>query len=692
MKKYTVDRIRNVALYGHGGTGKTSIAEAMLFNTGVLDRMGKVEDGNTAIDFDPDEIKRGVSIYLSTAPCEWKDHKINCLDVPGFMDFFVEVKCSIRVVEGAVLAFTANVGMEVGHEKVWEEMENRNLPRIAFINKMDKENADFYKVIADLNEKLKKGFVPLHVPIGNAESFTGYVDLVEQCAYKTEGGKIQKIDIPADMKDKVAEMRDQLIEAAAEGDDELIEKFLGEEKLSDEEIKRGLKESVRSGKLTPVLCGSATKNIGVDSLMNVIVEYLPSPAEVGKCEGKHPSTGDPVEREAKESEPFSGIVFKTTTDPYVGKLTYVRVFSGKFHSDSVVYNPIREKEEKVGNLLVMRGKQQEIIQEVGPGDIVTVAKLTETTTGDTLCDKDKQILFPAIEFPKATMSMAIFPKSKGDEDKLSTSLAKLCDEDPTLKINRDAATKEYVISGMGELHLELIKDRLKRKFGVEVELKLPKVPYKETIKSTVKVEGKHKKQSGGRGQYGHCWIELSPLEKGKFFEFEDRIVGGAIPRNYIPSVEKGVRKTMEEGVVAGYPLVDFKAAVYDGSYHTVDSSDMAFQIAGSLALKKGVVEANPVLLEPIYDLEVVVPDQFMGDVIGDINSKRGKIMGMEPMPKGLQKIRAQVPLAEMQRYAIDLRSMTQGRGEFSAEFAFYDEVPAQIAEGIIAAARKDKEE
>lgn len=691
MKRYSADKIRNVGLYGHGGTGKTSICEAMLFNIGAIDRIGKVEDGNTAMDYDPDEIKRNMSIYMSTAPCEWKDSKINCLDVPGFLDFISEVKCSIRVIEGAVLVISGNVGVEVGLERVWEEVESLSLPRFVFVNKMDKENADFFRALTDLNEKLGKGFVALHIPIGAVENFNGYVDLIAQSAFKYEGGKSQKIEIPADLKDRVQELREKLIEAAAEGNDTLLEKYLGEEALSDEEIRQGLKLGVRSGKVTPVICGSATKNIGIDALMDAMLEMIPSPAESGAHEGVHPVTGEKVSRKPEEGEPLSALVFKTTTDPYVGKLTYMRVFSGVLKGDSVVYNVNREREEKIGNLFIMRGKQQINVTDVGPGDIATVAKLVETSTGHTLCDKDKPVRYPEIDIPRPIISMAIYPKSKGDEDKLGTGLSKLADEDPTLKISREIATRESIISGMGELHLELIRDRLKRKFGVEVELTIPKVPLKETIKSSVKVEGKYKKQSGGRGQYGHCWIELVPLEKGKYFEFEDKVVGGVIPRNYIPSVEKGIRKTMEEGVVAGHPITDIKVILYDGSYHTVDSSDMAFQIAASMALKKGMVDANPVLLEPVYELEVIVPEQYMGDVIGDVNSKRGRILGMDPMGKGLQKIRATVPLAEIQRYAIDLRSMTQGRGKFTMQFAFYDEVPAQIAEGIIQAAKKDKE-
>jgi elongation factor G len=691
VKKYSSDKIRNVSLFGHGGTGKTSIAEAMLFNTGVLDRMGKVEDGNTALDFDADEIKRGMSIYLSMAPCEWKGSKINCLDTPGFMDFISEVKCAVRVIEGAIMVASANSALEVGLERVWNDVEGNNLPRFIFVNKMDKENADFYKIVGELQEKLSKNIVPIYIPIGSFDTFTGYVDLIALAAFKLEGGKMKKVDMPEDLEEKVKEMREKLVEVAAEGDDQLIEKYLEEGQLTDEEMKRGLKSGVAAGKIMPVLCGSAVKNIGIEGLMDSILELVPSPADIGRVEGKDLKTGDTVERKAAESEPLSALVFKTTADPYVGKLTYLRIFSGVLQPDSLVMNSKRDKEEKIGNILVMRGKHQEGIESGGPGDIVTLAKLQDTTTGDTLCAKDKPVIFPDIEFPPPVMSMSIHPKSKGDEDKLSTGLSKISDEDPTLHVRRDAETKESIASGMGELHLEIVKDRMKRKFGVDVDLSIPKVPYKETIKSSAKVDSKYKKQSGGRGQYGHCALEIEPLERGKHFEFVDRIVGGVIPKNYIPSIEKGIRKTMEEGAIAGYPIIDLKVTVYDGSYHTVDSSDMAFQIAGSMGLKKGMVDASPILLEPVYDVEVLIPDQFMGDVIGDVNGKRGRILGMDPMPKGQQKIRAQVPLEEMQRYAIDLRSMTQGRGVFAMTFSHYEEVPAMIAEKIIAAAKKEKE-
>jgi len=691
VKKYTTDKIRNIAFYGHGGSGKTSMAEAMLFNTGVLDRMGKVEDGNTAMDFDDEEKKRGMSIYTSLAPCQWKEYKINCLDVPGFLDFVGEIKSSISVIEGAILFASANSGLEVGLERVWDEIETRKLPSILVVNKMDKENADYYKVIQSIREKLSPSFHPIHLPIGSSETYSGYVDIVTMTAYKYENGKAVKIDIPADMSDKIEEYRSALVESAAEGDDELLEKYLETMELTDEEVVRGLKEAVKAGKVIPVISASATKNIAVDALMNAVIDLIPSPAEVPVPMGINPASGDAVE--VNIDSPFSAFVFKTTADPYVGKLTFLRIYSGSFAGNRAVYNPNKDKEEKVAGLLTIRGKNQENTDEVAAGDIVTVAKLVYTVTGDTLCTKESPVMYPAIEFPPTAISMAIFPKSKGDEDKLGTGLAKISDEDPTFKVMRDTETKETVVSGMGELHLDIAKCKMKKKFGIDVELSYPRISYKETIKKKAHVDSKHKKQSGGKGQYGHCVLDIEPLERGKYFEFIDKIVGGAIPRNFIPSIEKGIRKTMEEGAIAGYPIVDISISVVDGSYHPVDSSDMAFQIAGSKGLKEGMKTANPCLLEPINNVEVTVPDQYMGDVIGDINAKRGRIMGMEPIgKKGLQLVKAQVPLAEMQKYAIDLRSMTQGRGVYVMNFDHYEEVPAQIAEGIIAEYEKNKKE
>lgn len=693
MKKFETEKIRNIGLFAHQGTGKTTLTESMLYNAKAIDRMGRVEEGNTVSDFDPDENKRAISISLSMAPFICRETKVNCIDVPGFLDFVAEVKSALRVIDGAVFLLSANSGIEVGFEKVWEYSQNYHMSKMIFINKMDKENTDFYKLVGQIREKFTLKAIPVQLPIGNAEKFTGVVDLIEGKAYIYESGKIVKDSIPADMEAHYKQYREKLMEVVAESDDELLNKYLMEGiELTNAEIIKGLKKGVETGKVIPILCGSAVKNIAVQNLMDAIVDYIPSPLAI-ETKGFNPKTKTQEVRTADSKAPFSAFVFKTTTDPYVGRLNLMRIYSGTLSSDSTVYNSSKEKDEKISNLIVMKGKHQENVNEAATGDIITVAKLQHTHTGDTLCTKDHPIIYPSIEFPKPVISMAVFPKSKGDEDKLGSGINRLMEEDPTFKVERNVVTKETVISGMGDLHLEINMDRLKRKFGVEVELATPKIPYKETVKSKAKSEHKHKKQSGGRGQYGHVLIELEPLERGKDFEFVDRIVGGVIPKNYIPSVEKGIRDAMSGGVIAGYPVVDLRVSLYDGSFHTVDSSDMAFKIAGSMAFKKAVNEAKPILLEPIMNIEILIPDSNMGDCIGDLNSKRGRVQGMEPGEKnGYQSIKAQVPLAEVQKYAIDLRSITQGRGTFYMNFSHYEEVPGQIAEHIIEKCKKDKEE
>jgi elongation factor G len=693
VKKYSTNQIRNIGLLGHGGSGKTSLAEALIYDCGASDRIGKVEDGNTVLDFDADEQKRHISIYSALAGLEYKDHKINVLDAPGFMDFVGEVFGVMRVIEAAVMVVATASGVEVGLETNWDRADEANLPRFICLNKMDKENTDFYKTLGDIQEKISPAAVPLQIPIGSADTFSGVVDLVDMVAYKFDAkGVAQKIDIPGDLKDKAEEARGQLMERAAEADDELTEKFLETMELTTDELRKGIKLATRSARLFPVLCCAATKNIGVTTLLDALLQYGPAPDETGELVGEHPGTHAEVKRKVSETEPFSALCFKTTADPFVGRLTYLKVLGGVLKSDTALYNSSHEKDEKLGAFFSMRGKKQEAVDGAAAGDIVVLSKLNETLTGDTLCDKSKPVVWPRVTFPRPCISFAVFPKSKGDEDKLSTGLARLVEEDPTFATHRDTETHQTIISGMGELHLDITRDRLKRKFNVDVETATPQVPYKESIRSHVKQEGKHKKQTGGHGQFGHVWIELEPLERGKHFEFVDRIVGGVVPKNFIPSVEKGVRKAMEEGIVAGFPLVDVKVTLYDGSYHSVDSSDMAFQIAGALAIREGVKKASPVLLEPIVNVEVNVPEQYMGDVIGDLNGKRGRILGMDPQPKNQQLIRAQVPLSEMLRYAIDLRSMTQGRGNFKLEFSHYEEVPSQLSEPIIAAAAAAKKE
>jgi len=684
VKKFETSQIRNIALFGHQGAGKTSLAEAMLFNTGVIDRHGSVNDGTTTTDFDPDEIRRQMSISSALAPCQWDKFKINVIDTPGFLDFVSELMGTIRVVEGAIMVVSAVSGVEVGLEKVWELADNSKLPRLVAINKMDKENANFSKVVAELQKMFGDRVVPIQLPIGSADTFKGIVDVLEAKAWRFEKGKAVATDIPAEMQDQVNQARQKLQEVAYEADDTYMEKFMEGVELTHQEFVRGVKLAVGQNHLVPVLCTAAPANVGVATLMDAVVNLVPTPADCPAIAGTAPDKSE-TSRPPDPGAPFSALVFKTSADPFVGRLTYMRVFSGTLKPDSVIYNPTRQKEEKIASLMSVCGKNSETIGEAPAGDIVVVTKLQSTMTGDTLSAKDKPILFPPIDFPDPILSLAIHPRSKGDEDKMGSGLSKICEEDPTLAVTRNTDTHETIISGMGDQHLEIVTERLKRKFSVDVELRTPKIPYRETVKGKAQVQGRHKKQSGGRGQFGDVWIELEPLPKGQHFEFVDKIVGGVIPRNYIPAVEKGIRKSMEDGVVYGHPITDIRVTLYDGSYHTVDSSDLAFQIAGSLALKKAMEEANPIMMEPVYNIEVVVPDSYMGDVIGDLNSKRGRIMGMDPIPGGRQSIKATVPLAEVQKYAIDLRSITQGRGSFKMSFSHYDEVPGQMVEAIMAA-------
>ncbi len=689
MKEYKSDRLRNVGIVAHGGSGKTSLTEAMLFNSGAVNRLGRVDDGSATTDFEPEEVKRKVTINTALAPCEWCDHKINFIDTPGYADFVAEVKGGLRAVDSALIVLCAASGVEVETEKVWNYASELGLPRIGFINKMDRENADFYSVVDSMKEKFGNGVVPVQLPIGAQDTFNGIVDLIKMKAYLPEksGKEYTETEIPADILEKAEESRMALIEAAAEGNDDLLTKYLEGEELNDEEVISGLLAGIAQAKVFPVLCGSALKNIGVQQALDSIIKYLPAPG-VSPVMGLHPVTKDPVERNV--SDPFSAMVFKTTADPFVGRLSYIRLYSGSMKPDSMLYNATKDKSERIGTIFTLRGKHQDPVTAVHAGDIVVVAKLQETATGDSLCDKDKPIIFEAISYPKPMFTRAIEAKNKGDEDKIGQALARLMDEDPTFKVRKDVETHQLLISGMGELHLDIMTERMKRKFGVETLLANPKVPYRETIRGSAKIEGKHKKQSGGHGQYGHVWLQLDPLAPGAQFEFVDSIFGGSVPRQYIPAVEKGVREALTGGILAGYPMVDVKVTLTDGSYHTVDSSEMAFKIASTMALRKGALQAKPVLLEPIYAVEVIIPESYMGDVIGDLNTKRGRIQGMEPIGGGLGRIKAQVPLAEMFRYSIDLRSITQGRGTFDMNFSHYEDVPARIAETIIANAKKDK--
>ncbi|MDI6892879.1 MAG: elongation factor G [Actinomycetota bacterium] len=688
MKKYPTKEIRNIGIVAHGGAGKTSLAEAALFVTGAIKRLGRVEDGNTTTDYDPDEVKRKISISTALAPCEWGNQKINFIDAPGYADFIGEVIEALQVVDAALVVVNAVAGVEVQTERVWHYADEYKLPRLAFINKMDKENADFHRTLNMIKEVFNAGVVPIQIPIGKEESFRGVIDLVKMKALVYKDGKFGEEDIPAELETEASAYREKLIEGIAELDDELLEKYLEGAGLTQKDIEDGLKSSALAGKIVPVLCGSAFKNIGIQPLLDAIVNLLPSPAELGEIKGVHPKTKEETTRKPTEKEPLSAFVFKTLTDPYVGKLSYVRVYSGTLKADSSIYNPSQGKKEKIAHIYYMRGKNQEETKEVPAGDIAVVPKLTETNTGDTLCDEGKPILFEPIKFPEPLISVAIEPKTKGDEEKLSTSIVKLTEEDPTLSMRRDDEIKQTIVSGIGDMHLDILVDRLHRKFGVEAVLSAPKLPYKETIRSSAKAQGKYKKQTGGRGQYGDAWIEVEPLERGAGYEFVDKIFGGAIPKGFIPAVEKGVKEAMESGVLAGYPVVDVKVTLYDGSYHPVDSSEIAFKIAGSLAFKKAATAGNPVLLEPIMKMEVVVPEEYMGDVMGDLSSKRGKILGMEARGRH-QVINALAPLAEVSRYTTELRSITHGRGSYSIEFSYFEEVPGDIAQKIIEAAKKE---
>ncbi|MFY9303281.1 MAG: elongation factor G [Atribacterales bacterium] len=691
MNSFTSKNIRNVGLFSHAGSGKTTLSEALLFNAGLLSRRGKVEEGNTVSDWQPEEIKRGISIDLSILPWEWKGCKVNLIDTPGYADFVGNVLGAIRAVDSAVVLLCATSGVEVGTEKVWEYISRENLPVIFFINRMDREGANFDEAVEELQEKINPRATPLFIPVGKESDFRGVIDLLHfRALYFGKEGKVEEGEIPEEMKEVVQRARENLVENIAETNDDLLDLYLEGQEISSSQLEEALRVAIRERHIFPILCGSGVENKGVDILADFLVDFAPSPLERPPVRGINPLTEEEEERKCDENEPFSALVFKIISDPYVGKLALFRVFSGKISSDSRLYNASRGVEEKVGQLLFLRGKNQESAKEIKAGDIGVVAKIDEVYIGDTLADREHPIVFPPISYPEPTYMAAIRPLGKGDEEKISQALSRLMEEDPTFRLYRDPDTKEDIVYGMGDIHLDVLTEKMKRKFGVEVSLTIPQVPYKETIKKPAKAEGKYKRQSGGRGQYGHAFLELEPLPRGQGFEFVDKIVGGVIPRNYIPAVEKGVQEAMQEGVLAGYPVIDVRATVYDGSYHPVDSSDMAFKIAGSMAFKKGASEAEPVLLEPIMSVEVIVPEEYMGDVIGDLNSRRGRILGMDPQDS-YQKIRALVPLAELFRYSVDLRSLTQGQGYFTMKFSHYEEVPAQLAEAIIEKAKKEKE-
>ncbi len=691
MATTEIEGIKNLGLFGHGGSGKTTLTEGLLYAAGAITRMGDVEQGNTTTDFDEDEIRRKISINCAIAHFTWNKQRVFVLDTPGYLDFIGDAISSIHVVDTACFVVSGVDGVEVQTELMWEKANSLNIPRVIFISKLDRERASFERTLGDISETLKGNTVPLTLPIGEEHDFRGIIDLISSKAYEVTGqGKVSEIPIPDDMADTVSEYKEKIVEAVAETDDSLLERYLEEGEISDEEVLPALRKALLAGTLVPILCGSAVKGIGIVQFLDFITDVLPSPEDLPDIKGEMPSSGE-VTRPRKSDAPLTALVFKTMADPYVGKLTYFRVFSGTMKSDSSVLNSSNGKNERIGQLYLIKGKEQQPVTSLQSGELGAVAKLGETSTCDTLCDKDNPIVLPRVEYPKPVMSLAVAPKTKGDEDKLSTALGRLREEDPMLEVKRDTEINQTIISGAGEAHLDVIVEKMRRKFGVDVITESPKVPYKETIRKTVEAEGKHKKQTGGHGQYGHVFLKLEPMQRGEGFEFVDKIVGGVIPRQYIPGVEKGVVAAMQEGFLAGYPLIDMRVTLYDGSFHTVDSSELAFKMAASKAIKEGVFKADPVLLEPIMTVEVTVPEQYMGDVIGDLNSKRGRILGMEPKGK-MQVVRAQVPLAEMSRYSIDLRSITGGRGVFSMEFSHYEEVPDHIAQKIIAEAKKEKEE
>lgn len=682
MKTYTGEHIRNVAIVGHGGAGTTSVTEALLYRSGTISRMCKVEDGSTTSDFEPEEIKRGVSVNASIAPVEWRDTKLNFIDTPGFADFVAEVKGAFRAVDSAVIVVCATSGVQVGTEQCWKLAEEAGLPRIIFVNKMDRENADFDGILDNLRGKFGKHVLPLQLPLGKEDNFEGLIDLFKMKAYRVNGNGSDEIEIPDEYKAAAQEAREKMIEAAVEADDDCMMAYLEGETISDEDIMKCLIKGIRQALIYPMLCGSAFKNIGLGRLMNAIIDYT-YPAILNDYVVTDKVTGEEEIRDA--GAPMAALVFKTTSDPFVGRLSYFRVFSGCVKPDSIVYNSRREEEEKIGSVFTLRGKTQIPMEIVNAGDIGVTAKLQYTSTGDTLCDKNAaHVEFPPIQFPLPMYTRCISPKKKGDEDKIMSSLNRLMDEDPTIIVTKNTTTKETLISGMGDQHIEIIMERMKRKFGVEAQLSAPSIEYRETIRGTAEVEGKHKKQSGGHGQYGHVVIKMEPLPPGGGFEFVDKIFGGAVPRQYIPAVEKGMLECMEEGALAGYPVVDVRITLLDGSYHAVDSSEMAFKIASHMAFEKAMMQCKPALLEPIYNLEVTCSDSMMGDVIGDLNTKRGRILGMQPTEDGMSIVSAQVPYAEITEYAVDLRAITQGQGTFNMKFDHYEDVPQKMAEKIIA--------
>ncbi len=683
MKSYAASEIRNIAVLGHNGSGKTSLTEAALFNAGLTQRLGKIEDGSTVSDFDPEEIKRKASINTSLIPIEWNNLKINFLDTPGYFDFEGEVQQALAAADLALIVVSAKSGVEVGAIKAWEFAEKAGIPKMIFVNSMDDENADLDRTIENLRDRFGKSIAPLQLAYTENDRFVGFVNVIRKEARMIKNGKSEGFDFPTELEEPVMALRGIISEAVAETDDELMEKFFAEEIFTAEEIEEGIKKGLLEKSVTPVVCGSATLNIGIRSLLDNITMFTPSTLMLHPSKKGEDAKGNEAERACDENAPFSAYVFKTIADPYVGRLNIFKVISGTLKKDSVVYNSQKDITEKISHLIVMRGKEQIPVQELKAGDIGAVAKLQATGTNDTLCDKANPISFGKIDIPKAYTARAIAPKGKGDEDKLSQALAKILEEDCVLKFKIDKDTKQSVVYGMGDQHLDVFVNKLKNKYKIEVDLTVPITPYKEMIKGKSKVQGKYKKQSGGHGQYGDVWMEFEPSgDLTVPFVFEEKIFGGSVPKQYFPAVEKGLQESIKSGVLAGYPVVGLKAILVDGSYHPVDSSEMAFKMAASTAFKEGLPKAKPTILEPIVKLEIIVPDEYTGDIMGDINKKRGKILGMSPLD-GKQKIEAEAPQSEVYNYSTDLRSMTQSRGVYTMEFSRYEEAPADVQQKII---------
>jgi elongation factor G len=691
MADYQTTDIRNIALIGHGSEGKTTLTESMLFAAGMVDRQGRVEDGTATTDYDPEENKRGISISLAVAPIEWKSRKINIIDVPGYFDFVGEMMGALRVADTAAIVVGSVSGLTVGTEKAWMYAKKNNVCRMFIVNQMDRENANFTKAIGQLRERFGTVVVPLLLPIGDGAGFRGVINVLENKAFEGTGKNLKEVPVPADMAKAVSSAMEEIMEAVAATDDALMTKYFDQGELSHDEILSGFRAGMRDGSIVPVAACSALTGIGITKLMDAIGNYLHSPEGV-KTQGKSIKTGEPDTRVCEDASPFSAFVFKTIADPFVGKLSLFRVCSGTIASGAALYNATADKQEKAAGLFVMRGKKQTNTAALHAGDIGAISKLQYTSTGDTLCDAANTIVFPSIAFPSPCISKAIYALKQGEEDKVFSGLARLQEEDPTIKTEKNTETTETLVSGQGEMHLDVVRNKLASKFSASAVLQDPKIPFRETIRKTVSCQGRHKKQSGGHGQFGDVWIEFSPIgDTNQQFEFVDAVVGGVVPRNFIPAVEKGLRENIVKGVLAGYPMVGLRAKLYDGSYHPVDSSEMAFKTAARIAFKKGCRDASPVLLEPIMHVEVTVPDDYMGDIMGDMNRRRGRIMGMNQV-EGMQQVVAEAPQAEMFKYATDLRSMTQARGSFTIVFDRYEEIPAEVAKKIIDSAQKDEEE